>query len=227
MVKFRKTRRKLRLRRRAPARKAVDRRQDASIMRLYKMVKYSKERKFVDQVPLTTNVSNSWTNILSRDLTYIPAGTNDNDRIGNKVKIYSHQIRLLITGGDATNVYRVMVIRFGKCIPAQVGVQHVLQNYNSATPYQLLSLKKRNTDVKYTILHDTGLSRLAYTNENETMRQKVININLTNKRGWYTQYEDANANSCNTGFTYCIMCTDSAAIPNVEVSSMARTVFSG
>ena len=226
MVKFRKLGRKIRLRHK-PAKKPVDRRQDRSIAKLYKMVKYSKERKFVDQVPLTTNVSSSWVNILSRDLTYIPGGSNDNDRIGNKVKIYSHRIRLLITGGDTNNVYRVMVIRFGQCIPAQVGIQHVLQNYNSATPYQMLSLKKRNTDVKYQILYDTKLRRLSYTNENTTRRQAVLNINLVNKRGWYAQYLDANANSCNTGFTYVVMCTDSAAIPNVEVSSMARTIYSG
>lgn len=225
-MKFRKTKRRIKFKRR-PAKKAVDRQQNRNISKLYRMVKYSKERKFIDQVPLTTTVANTYVNVLTRDLTYIPEGNTDNTRIGAKCKIFSHQIRLIVTAADTTNLYRILVVRFGKAPTASLGMQHVLENSGAATPYNLQSLKKRNSDLRYQILYDSKIKRLALTAENQTMKQRVHNINLTNKHGWFCQYSSANANSCINGFTYVVMCSDSALAPNVGVQSVARTIFSG
>lgn len=225
MPKYSKMKRKVRLRPRA--RKAVDRRQDRNISKLYRMVKYGKERKFVDQVPLTTTVSNGYVNILTRDLTYIPEGSTDNTRIGTKCKLFSHQIRVIVTCGDATQLYRILVVRFGQCPTASLGIQHVLEDAASANPYQLLSNKKRNGSVQYQILYDSKIRKLAQTAGNLNMKQRVHNINLRNKNGWFCQYENANANSCINGFTYVVMCSDSALAPHVGVQTLARTTFEG
>ena len=219
------------VRHRRRARRAVDRRQDRSIFKLYKMVKYGKEKKYVDQ-QLTTSLGTTWGNILQRDLTYIPEGTTDNTRIGNKIKIYRHQIKVVVTCADLTNIYRILVVRFGSVPTAQLGIQQVLEDYNNTTPYQIMSFRKRNASVKYSILYDSGVKTLAGNYQNATSPAGILstrthNIVLKNPKGWYTQYADQNANSVTSGFTYVVACTDSSVVPHVGFQSMARPIFSG
>lgn len=221
----------VRKRRKPAARKAVDRRQDRSIGKLYKMVKYSKESKYVDQ-QLSTSIGTTWANLLPRDLTYIPEGTTDNTRVGNKIKIFRHQIKVLVTCGDLTNVYRLLVVRFKHCPTASLGIQNVLENYNNTTPFQILGFFKRNAPTGYNILYDSGVRTIAGNYQNDTSpasssTQKQHNIILKNPKGWLVQYSDANANSCVNGFTYILAVTDSSVLPHVGFQSMSRTIFSG
>ena len=228
---IRKTKPKRRMRVKSRAKTQVDKRQDRSLLKLYKIVKFGKEKKYWDQ-QLTTSLSTSWSNILPRDLTYIPEGTTDNTRIGNKIKIFRHQIKCLVTVGDLTNVYRILVIRFGHCPTASLGLQNVLENVGGTTPFQIMSFFKRNAPSKYQILYDSGIKRLAgnYQTANSPagpVTQKYHNIILTNPRGWIVQYADANANTVTNGFTYVVACTDSSVLPNVGFQTTSRTIFSG
>lgn len=213
------------------ARKPVDKRQDRSINKLYKMVRFGKESKYVDQ-QLQTSVGDVWGNILPRDLTYIPEGTTDNDRIGNKIKIFRHQIKVVVTTGDLTNIYRILVIRFKQCPTASLGIQNVLENYNNTSPFQILGFFKRNAPTGYNILYDSGVKTLAgnyqtATSPAGTKTQRSHNIILRNPKGWLVQYSDANANSCVNGFTYVVAVSDSSIAPSVGFQTMSRTIFSG
>lgn len=219
------------VRKRRPARRKVDRRQDRSIGKLYKMVKYGKEKKYVDQ-QLQTSVGTTWSQILPRDLTYIPEGTTDNDRIGNKIKIFRHQIKVVATCGDSDNLYRIMVVRFGASPTAAIALQSVLEDPTATTPFQLMSFKKRNSDVKYKILWDSGIQKLAgnasaATSPAGPTSQRVHNILLKNSKGWFTQYSGAAANTVTNGFTYLVAVSNSTIVPHVGFQSIARTVFSG
>lgn len=220
-----------RLRTARGARRAVDRRQDKSIFKLYKMVKYGKEKKYVDQ-QLTTSVGQSWSNILTRDLTYIPEGTTDNTRIGNKIKIYRHQIKVVVTAGDVTNLYRIMLVRFGAIPTASLGIQQVLENSTATSPFQLMSFKKRNAECKFSILWDSGVRKLAGNGSADTSpygpaSQRTHNIVIRSRNGLFTQYSGAAANTVTNGFTYLVAVSDSAVIPHVGFQSIARTIFSG
>lgn len=213
------------------AKRPVDKRQDRSILQLYKMVKFGKEKKYVDQ-QLQTSISTTWAQILPRDLTYIPEGTTDNDRIGNKVKIYRYQIKCVVTSADLTNIYRILVIRFGHCPTAALGIQNVLEDYNNTSPFQILGFFKRNAPSKYQILYDSGVQKLAGNYQVATspagpITQRSHNIVLKNPKGWLCQYADANANSITNGFTYVVAVTDSSVLPNVGFQTMSRTIFSG
>ncbi len=221
----------VRKRRRKPARKAVDRRQDRSIGKLYKMVRFGKESKYFDQ-ELQTSVGDSWSNILTRDLTYIPEGTTDNTRIGNKIKIFRHQIKVVVTVGDLTNLYRILVVRFKQVPTTQLGIQNVLEDINASSPFQINSFFKRNAPVGYQILWDSGCKTLAGNYQVATSpagqkTQRTHNIILKNPKGWLVQYADANANSVVNGFTYVVACSDSAIAPSVGFQTMSRTIFSG
>lgn len=224
--------RKLRRRRRKPrARKAVDRRQDRSIGKLYKMVKFGKESKYWDQ-QLTTSIGTTWGNLLTRDLTYIPEGTTDNTRIGNKIKIFRHQIKVLVTVGDITNIYRILVVRFKQSPVANLSGDAFLENYNNTNPFQVLGFFKRNASTPYQILYDSGVRTIAGNYQNDTSpasasTQKQHNIILKNPKGWLAQYNSNTANSCINGFTYVVACTDSSILPNVGFQTMSRTIFSG
>lgn len=214
----------------AYAKSRIDRAQNRKIRRLQRALK--PEEKFVDQVNFTGTVSNSYSSVLTRPLTFIAQGNNDNERIGNKIKIKSHQIRVIMTAADTTNLYRLMVVRFGTALNASIGVQHVLEHWNDATPFNLLSAKKRNTQMPYKILYDSGVKKLALTAENAEMAQRVHWLNLRPSKkshpgGWLTVYDDATAGSCTTGFTYLIACSDSSIAPHVGVQSTARTIFTG
>lgn len=220
-----------RRRKKRVARKAVDRRQDRSIGKLYKMVKYSKESKYWDQ-QLQTSIGTSWSNILPRDLTYIPEGTTDNTRIGNKIKIFRHQIKVVVTAGDGTNLYRLLVVRFKHIPTTSLGIQQVLEDSTATTPFQLMSYFKRNAQTGYNILYDSGVRMLAGNGSSAdapygARTQKQHNIILRNPKGWLVQYADANANSVVNGFTYVVACTDSSVLPNVGFQAMSRTIFSG
>lgn len=211
--------------------KKVDKRQDKNILQLYKMVRFGKEKKFIDQ-QLQTVVSTTWTQCLPRDLTYIPEGTQDGQRIGNKVKIFRIQLKMLVTSADLTNIYRILVVRFGHCPTASLGIQNVLENYNNTSPFQILGFFKRNAPSKYSILYDSGVQRLAGNYQNATspagpISQRSHNIILKNSDGWLVQYSDANANSVTNGFTYVVAVSDSSITPNVGFQSMSRTIFSG
>lgn len=227
----RRTLRKLKRKFRSRAKRPVDKRQDRSILKLYKMVKFGKESKYVDQ-QLQTSIGSSWSNLLPRDLTYIPEGTTDNTRIGNKIKIFRHQIKVLVTVGDSTNVYRILVVRFKQVPTASLGIQNVLENYNNTTPFQILGYFKRNSPSGYQILYDSGVRTIAGnagsdTSPSSSSSQKQHNIILKNPKGWLVQYSDANANSVVNGFTYVVAVSDSAIAPHVGFQSMSRTLFSG
>lgn len=226
--------RKLRRRRRKPrARKAVDRRQDRSIGKLYKMVRFGKEKKYVDQ-QLQTSIGTTWTNLLPRDLTYIPIGSEatEHTRVGNKIKIFRHQIKVLVSCGDLTNIYRILVIRFKNCPTASLGVQNVLENYANTNPFQILGFFKRNAPTAYSILYDSGVRTIAGNYQNDTSpasssTQKQHNIILKNPKGWLVQYSGDDANTCVNGFTYVLGVSDSSILPNVGFQTMSRTIFSG
>lgn len=223
--KLRRLRRKFK---RKSATKAVDRRQDRSISKLYKMVKHQKEKKYVDQGN-TIQMASSWVNMLTRDLTYIAQGTSGNQRDGNKIKILSHHIKVIATVGDTTNLYRFMVIRFDSQATSNVQIGDALQTPIAATPFQLLSFLKRNTDCKYKILYDTGIKRLAGNEQTDapsgTVSQRIHDIRL--KGPFYAAYSGAGAGDVVQGFTYLIGCSDSALTPHVQFQTNVRTIFSG
>lgn len=228
---------KRRYRRRRPlklhklAKKKVDRRQDRSIGKLYKMVKFGKESKYVDQ-QLQTSIGTTWSALLPRDLTYIPEGTTDNERIGNKIKIFRHDLKIIVTCGDLTNLYRILVVRFKQIPTASLGIQQVLENYNNTTPFQIGSFKKRNAACQYDFLWDSGIQTLAGNYQVDTSpagskTQRVHNVVLKNPKGWLVQYADANANTVVNGFTYVVAVSDSSIAPSVGFQTMSRTIFSG
>lgn len=216
---------------RSVAKKPVDKRQDRSIFKLYKMVKYSKEKKYVDQ-SRQTSIGTTWTNILPFDLTYIPQGIDDNDRIGNKIKVFNHHIKVIATCGDSDNLYRLMVVRFGALPTASVAIQQVLETPTAPTPFQMLSFKKRNADCKYQILWDSGVQKLAgnasaATSPAGPASQRVHNIRLKSSKGWFTQYSGPAADTVINGFTYLVAVTNSTILPNVGFQTTARTIFCG
>lgn len=223
--------RKKRYHKRRKARKAVDRRQDRSISKLYKLVRFSKERKYVDQ-QLQTSIGTTWSTILTRPLTYIAEGPTDAQRIGNKLMIHRIQLKIHVTPGDTTNLYRILVVRFGHCPTASLGIQNVLENYNNTTPFQILGFFKRNAPSKYKILWDSGVRSTVGNGSADTAPygpRSVSNHNVILKfpKGLLVQYSGSAANTETNGFTYVIAVSDSALAPNVGFQSMSRVIFSG
>jgi len=224
--RMRRLRRKFR-RRGKRATKAVDRRQDRSISKLYKIVKNQKEKKYVDQA-YTLAGSTTWTNLLTRDLTYIAQGTGEAQRVGNKIKILSHHIKMIVTCGDSTNQYRFCVIRFHSQSSANIQISDALETPTVASPFNMLSFKKRNTDCKYTILYDSGVKSLAGNGTaNSTqgpITQKVHDFVVP---GGYASYSGSGAGDVVQGFTYLIGVTDSSILPNPSFQTVSRTIYEG
>ena len=195
------------------------------------MVKYSKERKYVDktnQLPLAS----SYINMLGTEtLTNIDQGTSGNQRDGSKIKIHSHHIKVIASVGDSTNLYRFLVIRFLSQPASLVQISDALENVSAATPLQLLSPYKRNTDCRYQILYDSGCKTLAgngiTASTAGSVSQRVHNIMIKPKNGLYAAYSGATGTSVVQGFTYIIGCTDSAIAPQPRFNIYTRTIFSG
>lgn len=216
-----------------PARKAVDRRQNRNISKLYRMVNYSKEKKYVDQSNSDIGVASSWQTVLLRDLTFIPEGNTDNTRVGTKIKIHSHHLKFKVIAGDATNLYRIMVVRFATEAAANVDLANVLESPTASTPLQIMSFRKRNTASKYKILWDTGVRTLGGNGQASTSpvgpnTQHSYDIKITNGlKGFYAGYNSSAAGSCVAGYTYVVACSDSLIAPAPAITTNARTVFSG
>lgn len=196
------------------------------------MVKYSKERKFIDQEILNLSLASSWVSVLPRDLTFIASGSLDNQRVGNKIVIHSHHLKVIMTVGDSTNLYRLMVVRFASQAASLVALSDALENPTGTTPSQLLSFKKRNTDSKYKLLWDSGVQKLsgngAATSPAQASSQRVHNIKISNgNKGFYAGYNSSSAGGCVAGFTYLVACTDSAIAPSPSITAISRTIFSG
>ncbi len=210
------------------ARKAVDRRQNRQISKLYRKVSNLKAKKYVDQGN-NQSVANNWINFMVRDLTYIAQGTTENTRNGNKIKILSHHIKMLVSPGDGRNFYRFMVIRFATQATANVQISDALQTPIAGSPFHLLTFLKRNTDAAYQILYDTGVKRLegnaATTAPLSGSSQKVHNIKLNGP--YWAAYSGASAGDVVQGFTYIIGATDSAIAPHPSFATNVRTIFSG
>lgn len=211
--------------------KSTDRRQNAKIAKLTRLVK--SENKYVDQ-QLQTSIGTTWTQITTRDLTYIPvaAQADEHSRVGNKIRIFRHQIKVVVSCGDLTNLYRILVVRFDQCPTASLGVQNCLENYNNTTPFQIMGFFRRNAPSAYKILYDSGVRTIAGNYQvaespASSSTQKTHNIILKNSQGWITQYKDDNANSCTNGFTFVVAVSDSSVLPNVGFQTMSRTIFSG
>ena len=229
-VRQRYNRRKAVKARRAVAKKPVDKRQDQALLKLFKMVRYSKELKYVDQ-QLQTVASTTWTNMLTRPLTYIPEGTTVGTRIGNKIMIHRIQLKSVVTVGDATNLYRILIIKFGHCPTGSLGIQNVLENYNNTTPFQIMGFFKRNAPSKYKVLYDSGVQSLVGDGAAGSTRtihsQRQHNIVLKFPRGELVQYSGSAANTETNGFTYAVCVSDSTLAPNVGFQTMSRVIFSG
>lgn len=215
---------------RSKAKKPVDKRQDRQIARLRREVRFTKEFKYVDQ-SLTTTVNTAWNAILTRPLTYIPEGTTVADRIGNKLLISKIHLKCIVTVGDATNLYRILVIKFGHCPTAALGIQNVLEAPSAATPFQIMSYLKRNAPSKYKILWDSGVQSLVGDGAAGAYRtnicQRQHNVKLNFPHGELVQYANSNANSEVNGFTYVVACSDSVLAPNVGIQTMSRVIFQG
>lgn len=220
-----------RKKRRRKARRAVDRRQDRSIHKLYKLVKNNKERKFIDQ-QLTTTISTTWGNLLTRPLSYIPQGQGEGQRIGNQVMIKRIQFKTQVSVGDTFNTYRILIVRFGHTVTASLGIQNILQNYSNTTPFQILGFFRRNAPSKYKVLYDSGVKTLVGNGTSAQIpvtARSIANHNIVLKfpKGILVQYSDATASSETNGFTYVVAVTDSAIAPHVGFQSMSRVIFTG
>lgn len=213
------------------AKKAVDRRQNRNISNLYKMVKYSKERKYVDKTS-QISLANNYINMLGTEtLTSIDQGQDGNTRNGAKIMIHSHHIKVIASVGDSTNLYRFLVIRFLSQPASLVQISDALENVSASTPLQLLSPYKRNTDCRYQILYDSGCRTLAGNGITASTAgvasQRVHNILIKPKNGLYAAYSGNTGSSVVQGFTYLIGCTDSAIAPQPRFNVYTRTIFSG
>lgn len=216
--------RKGRRRRRPLARKAVDRRQNRNISKLYKMVKYGKERKYIDQSASGVPIDSTWLPLLPRDLTFILQGDNQGERVANKIKIHSHRLKIKVTYGDPTNIFRIMVVRFPNQAASLVTLGDALQDVSAASPLNLMSNLKREGDTKYQILWDSGVQRI----NDALLKQRSFDITLKGKgTGYYAGYNSSSAGGCIAGYTYVVACSDSAIAPNPSFTTVARTVFSG
>lgn len=209
-------------------RSSVDRRQNRKISKLFRLVK--KESKYIDQYRETT-ASQSWNNILTRDLTYIAQGTDVNQRIGSKIMIKNIKCNIVVTIGDTLNLYRIMLVRWGPSDPAQIAVQNVLETPTGPQPQNLLSHYKRDPETNYQVLWDSGVQRLVGNGSANApltpITNRIHNINVTSKRGFYTQYSASSANTCNSGYIYLIAASDSAIAPNVGFQTDSRVIFTG
>lgn len=208
--------------RRRKARRAVDRHQNRQISKLYRMVGNVKEKKFIDQTTVDAAIGSVWTTLLPRDLTFIAQGDAQNQRIANKVKIISHHLKFLVTIGDSTNIYRILIIRFPNRAAADVNLGDVLEDPLEVTPVNLMTNRKRNSSTEYRILWDSGVKRLDVNHP-----QHSFNIKLKPKKGYFTMYNSNVAGSCVSGYTYCVAVSDSSVAPSVGITTLSRTVFTG
>lgn len=211
------------------AKRPVDKAQNRNISKLYRLVKYSKERKYIDQSILNLSLASSWVNPLPRDLTFITTGTDDNQRVGNKIQIHSHHIKAVLTCGDSTQLYRLMVVRFRSQAASLVQLSDALENPSGTSPGNLMSFKKRNTDSRYQILYDTGIKKLAGNVQAAAPAQSVTQAihDFKIKGNFYTGYNSTSGGGCVQGYTYLVVCTDSAIAPSPSISVISRTIFSG
>lgn len=212
------------------AKKPVDKRQDKQLIKLFRLIKFSKEQKYVDS-QLQTTAGTTWNNLLTRPLTYIPEGTTVNTRIGNKISISNINFKCIVTVGDATNLYRILIVKFGHCPTASIAIANVLENPTNVTPFQIMSFLKRNSPSKFKILWDSGVQSLVGDGAAGATRtihsQKSHHVKLRFPNGELVQYANANANSEVNGLTYVVAVSDSALAPNVGFQSMARVIFQG
>lgn len=208
--------------RRRRARRAVDRSQNRKISKLFRLVKSVKEKKFIDQSTVDAAVGTVWTTLLPRDLSFIAQGDAQNQRIANKVKILSHHLKFLVTIGDSTNIYRILVIRFPNQAAADVNLGDVLEDPLEVSPINLMTMRKRNGDTKFQLLWDSGVKRLDVNHP-----QHSYNIKLKPSKGYFTMYNSNIGASCVAGYTYCVAVSDSNVAPNVGITTLSRTVFTG
>lgn len=213
------------------AKSAKDKQQDKKIEKLVRAMRFSKESKYVDQ-QLQTSVGSSWSNILTRPLTYIGQGTGVGQRVGDKIMIKRIQLKVTVTVGDGLNTYRILMVRFGHCPTANLGIQNVLENYNNTTPFQIMSFFKRNAPSKYEILWDSGVQSVvgnASTNTLPYTSRTIKNYNVVRKykKGKLVQYSASGPSTETNGFIYVVAVSDSAIAPNLGFQTMSRVIFQG
>lgn len=208
-------------------------RQDKKIAALAKKVNKIDEKKWLDQQQITS-LSTTWATLLPRDLTFIAQGTGGGSgvpgqRIGNKIKIHSHHLKIVVTGGDSINQYRIMVIRFTAKAASTIDLGDALQSPAVASPFNLMTFKKRDTDSKYQVLWDSKIRTTEGTTTTPTTAtQRVHEIVLTNGgKGYFANYNSSSAGGCVQGYTYVVACSDSALPNNPVFTVMSRTVFTG
>lgn len=213
------------------AKSAKDKQQDKKIEQLARAMRFSKESKFIDQ-QYQTSIGTTWANVLTRPLTYIAQGTGVGQRVGDKISIKRIQLKVTVTAGDGLNTYRILMVRFGHCPTANLGIQNVLENYNNITPFQIMSFFKRNAPSKYEILWDSGVQSVVGNASSSSLpytSRTIKNYNVVRKykKGKLVQYSGNGPSTETNGFIYVVAVSDSAVIPHVGFQTMARVIYQG
>lgn len=211
--------------RRRPARKAVDRKQNKMIRTLFRKVK--KEVKWIDQSN-TMLCNANWLPATPRPLTYITQGDGNDNRVANKVNLKGIQFKGRLTVNDGTNVVRLLVVKFGRTLNTGIQIQEVLVSANDPSPLHLLSLKKRNGTLPYKILYDRTILLAGNGTANSSTgpaSQKNISFYL-NMKDMPVSFDNDTDTLPSNGYIYVIVSSDSI-IGGPTMSLKTRVTFTG
>lgn len=170
------------------------------------------ELKYVDATPLAA--STLTTTMTTTMMSAISAGTSVNGRIGELVLNEKLEYRLSFTVGDATNIFRFMVLIDDQPNGAAFAQTDLFEN--AADPTSPLNWQYAK---RFRVLKDRVFTLDTY-NPTLTMNETIM-INALCK---YNGTSNAIANIA-TGPVYVVMLSDSGAVPQPTVSGNIRLWF--
>jgi hypothetical protein len=170
------------------------------------------ELKYVDATPLAA--STLTTTMTTTMMSAISAGTSVNGRIGELVLNEKLEYRLSFTVGDATNIFRFMVLIDDQPNGAAFVQTDLFEN--AADPTSPLNWQYAK---RFRVLKDRVFTLDTY-NPTLTMNETIM-INALCK---YNGTSNAIANIA-TGPVYVVMLSDSGAVPQPTVSGNIRLWF--
>lgn len=183
--------------------------------RWYKKKNYKRFRKFNYAKPEKKFKINTFSGIsigagtpVSQELTYIANGTQQNERIGNQIRVTGIFADLIITGADTTNTIRMIIY-----IPHDPSNTLSSLMYNGAPDMD-----------QFTILYD----KIITTSSNGPNNKRVmIRRSYTRgyKKGIRIQYYGSAATDVSKNRILIYVVSDSAAIPDPQLNGYLRMYY--
>lgn len=172
------------------------------------------EKKHFDTAFTSYGMDNSFSQFT--DLSMIPQGVLDTQRIGDTVYIESIQFKFIVQSPDNWNYSRIQLIQWHEDTAFSNPSMAITLQSATTIPRDLVSPLQIDKNQKFTILYDKLFGQVAAAETQD------ISISLYKDKGFKRKLEFTNSSTTGMGHFFLLVSSNSNVVPNPTLDGWVR-----